>query len=89
MARAIDDVERRSSIAFDADGCRVDERELAGVVPASAVMVVLYPFRPSAPSCEALVLEFRATGQRVVYDQARWDADPVVDMQARLGEVPK
>lgn len=47
-----------------------------------ATFIVEYPFRPSLASCCDMVAEHTRTGQRVVYDDARWEEDPRVDEQA-------
>lgn len=47
-----------------------------------ATFIVEYPFRPSLASCCDMVTEHEETGQRIVYDQARWEDDPRVDEQA-------
>lgn len=47
-----------------------------------ATFIVEYPFRPSLASCIDMVAQHTLTGQRVVYDEERWEGDARVDEQA-------
>lgn len=50
--------------------------------PQSFAFVIHWPFRPSLASLEDMVAEHRTTGRQVIYDEARWEADPRIEEQA-------
>jgi hypothetical protein len=82
MAEAIREVEHRRPVYFAAGGWRMDDFKYPEMGPPGAVFVVHHPFRPSLGSCEDMVLEHKRTHKRVVYDEARWAADPRIEEQA-------
>lgn len=50
--------------------------------PTAGAFVIREPFRPSLASLQDMAVEHERTGERVVYDEARWAHDPRVEEQA-------
>jgi hypothetical protein len=85
----------RTSFYFDARGrtivaggrnfAKFDRSTQNGMVDLNrsmkATFVIEHPYRPSLASLADMVTEHRDSGERVIYNTERWEADPRVDEQ--------